>query len=49
VIDAFVEGVRSIDQVCNVVILAPLALTIVAANGRWQSVVWAVAGVLVGG
>ena len=48
-IDAFVEGVRSIGQACNLVILAPVALTIVAARGRWESVVGAVAGVLVGG
>jgi hypothetical protein len=49
VIDAFVEGVRSIGQVCHLVILAPVALTIVAARGRWESVVGAVAGVLLGG
>jgi cytochrome c-type biogenesis protein len=48
-IDAFVEGVRSIVQVCHLVILAPVALTIVAAQGRWQAVVGAVAGVALGG
>ena len=48
-IDAFVEGVRSIVQVCHLVILAPVALTIVAARGRWESVVGAVGGVVVGG
>ena len=48
-IDAFVEGVRSIDQVCHLVILAPVALTIVAARGRWQAVVGGVIGVVLGG
>ena len=48
-IDAFVEGVRSIVQVCHLVILAPVALSIVAAHGRWQAVVGAVAGVVLGG
>ena len=48
-IDPFVEGVRSIGQVCHLVILAPVALTIVAARGRWQAVAGAVAGVVVGG
>lgn len=48
-IDSFVEGARSIVQVCHLVILAPVALTIVAARGRWQAVVGAVAGVLIGG
>jgi cytochrome c-type biogenesis protein len=49
VIDAFVEGVRSIVQVCHLVILVPVALTIVAARGRWQAVVGAVLGVVLGG
>lgn len=48
-IDAFVEGVRSLGQVCHLVILAPVALTIVAARGRWSAVVGAVVGVVVGG
>lgn len=48
-IDAFVEGVRSIVQICHLVILAPVALTIVAARGRWQAAVGAVVGVLLGG
>lgn len=48
-IDAFVEGVRSIVQVCHLVILAPVALTVVAARGRWQAVVGAVSGVVLGG
>lgn len=48
-IDAFVEGVRSIVQVCHLVILAPVALTIVAARGRWQVVAGAVFGVVLGG
>lgn len=48
-IDAFVEGVRSIYQVCHLVILAPVALTILAARGRWQAVAGAVLGVIVGG
>ena len=48
-IDAFVEGVRSIGQVCHLVILAPVALTIVAARGRWQAVAGAVAGIVLGG
>ncbi len=48
-IDAFVEGVRSIVQVCHLVILAPVALTIVAARGRWEAVAGAVAGVVFGG
>jgi len=49
VIDAFVEGVRSLGQVCHLVILAPVALTIVAARGRWYAVVGAVSGVVLGG
>ncbi len=48
-IDAFVEGVRSIVQVCHLVILAPVALTIVAARGRWPSVAGALFGVALGG
>ncbi len=48
-IDAFVEGVRSIVQVCHLVIIAPVALTIVAARGRWQAAAGAVAGVVLGG
>lgn len=48
-IDAFVEGARSIVQVCHLVILAPVALTIVAARGRWHAVAGAVFGVVVGG
>lgn len=48
-IDAFVEGVRSLAQVCHLAILAPVALTIVAARGRWQAVVGAVSGVVLGG
>ena len=47
--DPFVEGVRSIVQVCNLVVLVPVALTIVAARGRWSAVVGAVGGVVVGG
>lgn len=48
-IDAFVEGVRSLGQVCHLAILAPVALTIVAARGRWPAVVGAVFGVVLGG
>lgn len=48
-IDAFIEGVRSIVQVCHMVILAPVALTIIAARGRWQSVAGSVFGVVLGG
>ena len=48
-IDAFVEGVRSIVQVCHLVILAPVACTIIAARGRWTAVAGAVFGVVLGG
>ena len=48
-LDAFVEGVRSIVQVCHLVILAPVALTIVAARGRWHAVAGAVLGLVLGG
>lgn len=48
-IDAFAEGVRSIVQVCHLVILAPVALTVVAARSRWESVAGAVTGVVFGG
>lgn len=48
-IDAFVEGVRSISQVCHLVILAPVGLMIVAARGRWQAVAGAIIGVVLGG
>jgi len=48
-LDPFVEGVRSIVQVCQLVILAPAALAIVAARGRWPGVAGAIGGVVVGG
>lgn len=48
-IDAFVEAVRSLGQVCQLVILAPVGLTIVAARGRWSAVAGAVFGVVLGG
>ncbi|WP_040494682.1 hypothetical protein [Ilumatobacter nonamiensis] len=48
-IDAFVEGVRSITQVCHLVILAPVGLMVVAARGRWTAVAGAIAGVVLGG
>lgn len=48
-IDAFVEGVRSIVQACHLVIIAPVAMVIIAARGRWQAVAGAVAGVVIGG
>lgn len=48
-IDGFVEGVRSITQVCQLVILAPLGLMIIAARGRWAAVAGAVGGAVVGG
>lgn len=48
-IDPFVEGVRSIVQVCHLVIIVPVALAIVAARGRWQAVAGAVFGVVLGG
>lgn len=48
-IDAFVEGVRSLGQACHLVITLPAALTIIAARGRWQAVTGAVFGVLLGG
>ncbi len=48
-IDAFAEGVRSLDQVCHLVVTAPVALTIVAGRGRWQTVLGAIVGVVLGG
>ena len=48
-IDAFIEGVRSTRQVCHLVVLAPVALTIIAARGRWSAVAGAIAGVVIGG
>lgn len=48
-IDAFVEGVRSIGQACHLVILVPVATMVVAARGRWEATVGAVAGMIVGG
>lgn len=48
-IDAFVEGVRSIVQVCHLVILAPVALTIVSARGRGSAVAGSIVGVVIGG
>ncbi len=47
--DAYVEGVGSLDQVCQLVILAPVALTIVAARGRWAAVIGGIGGVVLGG
>jgi cytochrome c-type biogenesis protein len=49
VINAFIEGVRSLHQVCHLVILAPVALMIVAARGRWEAVAGGIAGVVTGG
>jgi cytochrome c-type biogenesis protein len=48
-IDAFVEGVRSIVQACQLVILAPVAFTIVAARSRREAVAGAVTGAVLGG
>lgn len=48
-IDAFVEGIRSLHQVCHLVIVAPAALVIVAARGRWPAVAGAMGGVALGG
>ena len=48
-IDAFVEGVQSVRQVCHLVVLAPVALTIIAARGRWPAVAGAIVGVVIGG
>lgn len=48
-IDAFVEGVRSLGQACQLVIIAPMAMVVIAARGRWPVVAGAVAGVVLGG
>lgn len=48
-IDAFVEGVRSLGQACQLVILAPAAMLVIATRGRWEAVTGAVAGVVLGG
>ncbi len=48
-IDAFVEAVRSLVQLCQLVILFPLALTVLAARARWSGVLGAVGGLVVGG
>lgn len=48
-IDAFAEGVRSITQVCHLVILVPVAAMMLAARARWQVTVGAVAGIAIGG
>lgn len=48
-IDAFVEGARSIVQACHLVILVPVAMLVLAARGRWQATVGAVAGIVLGG
>lgn len=48
-IDAFVEGARSIVQVCHLVILAPVGMIVVAGKGRWATVGGALLGVVLGG
>ncbi len=48
-IDAFVEGARSIVQACHLVILAPVMLAVLAGRGRWQVVAGGVAGIALGG
>ncbi|MEM9042254.1 MAG: hypothetical protein AAGD33_20405 [Actinomycetota bacterium] len=48
-IDAFVEGGRSIVQACHLVILVPVAAMVLAARARWQVMVGAVVGIVVGG
>ena len=48
-IDAFVEGTRSIVQACHLVILVPVAMLVLAARGRWQASVGAVVGIVLGG
>lgn len=48
-IGPFVEGARSIVQPCQLVILAPVVAAVVAGRARWQVVVAAMAGVILGG
>ena len=48
-IDAFVEGVRSIVQACHLVILFPVAMLVIAGRARWQVVAGAVLGIVLGG
>lgn len=48
-IDAFVEGVRSIVQVCHLVILVPVAMVVLAGRARWPVLGGAIAGVVIGG
>ncbi len=48
-IDAFVEGARSVVQVCHLVILLPVAMFVLAGRARWYLVAGAVGGILAGG
>ncbi|BAN02940.1 hypothetical protein [Ilumatobacter coccineus] len=48
-IDAFAEAVRSLTQVCHLVVVAPVAMTILAARGRWPAVAGAIGGIAAGG
>ncbi len=48
-IDAFVEGARSIVQACHLVILVPVVMLVLAARGRWQATVASVVGIVLGG
>ncbi|MEM1335263.1 MAG: hypothetical protein AAGG08_17575 [Actinomycetota bacterium] len=48
-IDAFVEGARSIVQACHLVILAPVMMAVLAARASWTVVAGAVVGVCLGG
>ncbi|MEL6891550.1 MAG: hypothetical protein AAFP84_08145 [Actinomycetota bacterium] len=48
-IDAFVEGARSIVQACHLVILFPVAATVLAARARLPVVAWSLAGIVLGG
>jgi len=49
VLDAGIEGVRSITQPCQLVILVPVAAAVVAGRASWRVVVAAVSGIAVGG
>lgn len=48
-LEPFAEGVRSIEQVCHLVVLAPVAVAMAAARAHVAAIAGAIFGVVVGG
>lgn len=48
-VDPFTEAVRSLTQPCSLLVVAPIALVVAVSRGRWQALVAATIGAVVGG